>query len=344
MAKPLTPEERDQIKRYWLDGDTVLEIEGKTGRSHTTINQITKGIPRLSTRPQRQFTSTATSTDMFTRAQVPLPQKKTSRAPPSDSYVPSRTGYYFGPNQDQFQLQRMPMDSPVNYNPNQYQQEIQEEERIRQEKHQRDEDQKKEEEERKRQEQHQRDEDQKKEEERKREEQRQQDEAQKKREHEERMAQIKQETEKDAQNWIREREREFEREKQSDSNYEELIRLLQSKHAKSSQTPVKQETTQPSAMTPVPPTEPQQNNTTDLKKIPVKETPTQPSAENKPSTVNTPRTVPQEPQSQDSGSERTDDTFDHLEVQKELSYSETAIVCGSIKLLINGIKFLFDAK
>jgi outer membrane biosynthesis protein TonB len=70
---------------------------------------------------------------------------------------------------------------------------------------------------------------------------------------------------------------------------------------KSNQKPVQQETTQPSAMTPAPPKEPE-NSTIAPKEISVKEKPTQPSAENKPSPVCTPSTIPQDspPQGSDT--------------------------------------------
>jgi hypothetical protein len=136
MAKPLTLEEKDQIRKYWLEGDTVFEIEEKTGRSHTTINRITKGIPRPSTRSHRQFKSTATSTEMSTRAQVPLPQKKTNIPPPSGSYNPYQASYHSEPDQDQYPSSTTPMDSPsMTYSQDPWWQEFQQDKERRNREH-----------------------------------------------------------------------------------------------------------------------------------------------------------------------------------------------------------------
>jgi len=273
MAKSLTPEEEYEIRRLYQDGHTTLEIEKITGRSHTSINKITKGLPRFSP-SSRSSPSPAKSTEIPTRPQVPSPPKKIYLPVPSGFSDPYQTSYYSEPNQDQYQSPRMPMNPlQTDHKQDQYLQKIQEEERKREQQHKQDMD-------------------------------------QMIREHEERMTQLRQRNEQiikqnqqqrnEAE--LRELKEKFEQVKKNQSRAEEKLRELQSQLEISEQRHLQEK--KPFTLPPIPPAEQQKDNLVAVKETPVKEKPTQISAENKPSPVCKSSTMPQDSSLQDSNNTR----------------------------------------
>lgn len=102
--------------------------------------------------------------------------------------------------------------------------------------------------------------------------------------------------------------RELEKEKDRYKELEEYIKEERSWRKKPSQTSVQKKTMQPFAITPTPLTEPQKNNTADLKEIPVEEEPAQTSTENKPSPAHKPSITLQTSQPQDFENVNADET------------------------------------
>jgi len=341
-GKRLTPDEIAEIRRLRREGDHINVIEQKTGISHTKIVEHTKDIKPVFW-SSKNVTSPATNTEAPAIPRVSSPQNRDNMTPPSE------TGYYIIPNQEQYPSQRISVtSSSMNYGKKQYPQQRKQKEQHRyqegydirsnqdqyqsqkppmdspsmtydqnlwyQDMYQRVEGVQRDIEKLR----HDREE--------WRAPGKRISEVQTKAD-EPQNSQWKQAIEQSRKQQddakVRELKRMFEQLEQGQKRVEEYTKESQAWREKSSTTPVQPETIQPSSMTPAPPTGPE-NNTMALKAIPIKEIPTQTSAENKPNPVYKPSIAPQGSRPLDlEGVSTGDAPRNHLDLPKRMPPPET---------------------